>query len=286
MKITKAIISAAGSDQRKLPLQTLIDRDRKKKTVLEILIDEISSAGVNEIGVVIPPGDKGHFEQALGDEYDNIEFIPQVNPNGYGHSLLAARQFVDNEPFLHLVGDHLYINRSGENIAQRVIETADRHNCPVSAVQPTRESSIINFGTVGGVRLQGQNHLYQISRVMEKPTPTYAEQHLMISGMHTGYYLCFFGMHVFTPQLLEILQLNADKAPGEKLGLSESLNELAKHSKYLALEMDSIRYDLGQDYGLLKAQLALSLSGKDRDLVLSELMQFFIEREKLKNEGY
>ena len=40
MKITKALITAAGPDQRKLPLQTLIDRDRTQKTVLEILINE------------------------------------------------------------------------------------------------------------------------------------------------------------------------------------------------------------------------------------------------------
>ena len=68
------------------------------------------------------------------------------------------------------------------------------------------------------------------------------------------------------------------------LGLSESLNDLARHSKYLALEMNNQRFDIGQDYGLLKAQLATALSGKDRDLILTELMQFFIEKEEIKNQ--
>ena len=49
MKITKALITAAGPDQRKLPLQTLIDRDRTQRTVLEILINEIKTADINDI---------------------------------------------------------------------------------------------------------------------------------------------------------------------------------------------------------------------------------------------
>ena len=65
MKITKALITAAGPDQRKLPLQTLIDRDRTQKTVLEILINEIRTAGIDEIGIVIQPEDEKSFEQVL-----------------------------------------------------------------------------------------------------------------------------------------------------------------------------------------------------------------------------
>mgnify|MGYP004701614233 CR=1 FL=1 len=49
MKITKALITAACTYQRKLPLQTLIDRDRKQRTVLEILINEIKTADINDI---------------------------------------------------------------------------------------------------------------------------------------------------------------------------------------------------------------------------------------------
>jgi len=286
MKVTKALISAAGPDQRKLPLQTLIDRDRKKKTVLEILIDEISSAGINEIAVVVHPGDQNNFKQAVGPDYSNVVFIPQTNPNGYGYSLLAAEQFIGSEPFLHLVGDHLYINKQNENMAQRVIDAAMKNKCPVSAVQPTRENSIIHFGTIGGIRLQGQNDLYQITRVREKPTPTFAEQHLMISGLHMGYYLCFSGMHVFTPFLFDLLRQRASEFPGQKLGLSESLEDMALHTKYLAVELENLRYDIGEDYGLLKAQLALSLSGRDRDFILNELLQFFIEKEKFKNNSY
>lgn len=287
MKITKALITAAGPDQRKLPLQTLIDRDRTKKTVLEILINEIRTAGIHEIGIVIQPEDEKSFEQALGlTVNDGIHFIHQPkNKPGYGHALLSGASFLNNEPFLHLVGDHLYVSRQGENIASQLIKMAEKHNCPVSAVQPTRENLIGNYGTVKAIRLQGEPELFQIKKVTEKPTPTFAEQHLMVPGLRAGYYLCFFGMHVFSPLLMDLLQKQAAEFPKQKLELSAALDELANRSKYLAIEKNEPRYDIGLDYGLLKAQLALSLSGKDRDMLLAELLQFFVEKDLNSKKG-
>ena len=89
MKIKKAIITAAGPDQRKLPLQTLIDRDRVQKTVLEILINEILSAGVDEIGIVIQAEDEKSFNQVLEhSSYSSVKFIHQNQKPGYGQALL------------------------------------------------------------------------------------------------------------------------------------------------------------------------------------------------------
>jgi UTP--glucose-1-phosphate uridylyltransferase len=286
MKITKALITAAGPDQRKLPLQTLIDRDRKQRTVLEILINEIKTAGIDDIGIVIQPEDEKSFKQVLdSDSYSSVQFIHQTNKPGYGYALLSAEKFLNDEPFLHLVGDHLYVNKSGQNVAKELIEMAEKHKCSISTVQSTRENNIGNYGTVKAERLQGEPNLFQITKVHEKPTPTYAEQHLMVPGLRAGYYLCFYGMHVFTPLLLELLIKQAVNFPDKKLGLSESLDELSKRSRYLALEKNDSRYDIGLDYGLLKAQLALSLSGKDRDYVLTELLQFFVEKDLNKNCG-
>jgi UTP--glucose-1-phosphate uridylyltransferase len=94
MKITKALITAAGPDQRKLPLQTLIDRDRTQRTVLEILINEIKSAGIDDIGIVIQPEDEKSFEQVLdSSSYSSVRFIHQNNKPGYGQALLSAETF-------------------------------------------------------------------------------------------------------------------------------------------------------------------------------------------------
>jgi len=57
--------------------------------------------------------------------------------------------------------------------------------------------------------------------------------------------------------------------------LTDALNELAQKEQYLALEKNDWRFDMGARYGLLKAQLALALSGTDRDQVMYELLEFF-----------
>ena len=61
------------------------------------------------------------------------------------------------------------------------------------------------FGAVAGRRVAGRSDLYRVDTVIEKPTPTEAEQRLLVPGLRAGYYLCFFGMHVLTPRVMEIL---------------------------------------------------------------------------------
>ena len=53
MKIQKAVITAAGRNQHHLPLQTLVDRDGFPRSALNLLIEEITSAGIKDIGIVI-----------------------------------------------------------------------------------------------------------------------------------------------------------------------------------------------------------------------------------------
>jgi len=77
---------------------------------------------------------------------------------------------------------------------------------------------------------------------------------------------------------MSILEQNLTNALGNKIGLSEALNELAQREQYLALEKNDWRFDVGTRYGLLKAQLALALNGSDRDEVMSELLEFFAMR--------
>jgi len=274
MQIRKALITTAGIDQRKLPVQTLVDREGNRRTVLEILVEEIRQAGIEEIGVVIHPGDINVYSELVaGDK--QIYFIEQDKQLGYGYAVLCGASFIGDEYFLHLVGDHLYVNRTNVLCANHLTEIAKQNKCSVSAVTSTRENLIPNFGTIGGKRVPSTNNLYIIDKVIEKPTPTIAEQKLIIPGLRAGHYLCFFGMHVLSPNLMSILEQNLKRANGNKIGLSEALNELAQKEQYLALEKNDLRFDIGARYGLLKAQLALALSGTDRDQVMTELLDFF-----------
>ena len=133
------------------------------------------------------------------------------------------------------------------------------------------------FGTVGG-RCHAGHQTCRIDTVLEKPTPTLAEQELIVPGIRAGHYLCFFGMHVLTPMVLELLKEKLEE-PDTRPTLSEALNQLAQREKYLALVMQDNRYDVGIKYGLLTAQLDVALNGQDRDEVLNRLLTLLAQRE-------
>ena len=284
MQIRKALITAAGEDQYKLAIQSLVDVNGIRKTILEILIEECRLAGIEEIGIVIHPSDLEVYSNIVNED-KRVHFIQQTKNLGYGYAVLCGESFIGNEHFLHLVGDHLYVNRNEKPCARHLVEIAVQNKCSVSSVISTRENQIPNYGTIGGKRIPATNDLYLIDKVIEKPTPTLAEQKLIISGLRSGHYLCFFGMHVLSPLIMKILSKNHHNSGGNKFGLSEALNELAQKEQYLALEKDDWRFDIGSRYGLFKAQLALALSGNDREEVMSELLEFFAMRNITKRRS-
>jgi UTP--glucose-1-phosphate uridylyltransferase len=279
--IKKAIITAAGKTQRTLPLQSLVDRDGITKTALQIIIEEILQAGVEEIGVVVCPGDQAAFATAAGAQARRIQFIEQNAPLGYGHAVSCARDFAGKAPFLLLVGDHLYLSGTSRRCAQQLVEIAATENCSVSAVQATHESKLPFYGAVGGRLMAGRKGLFEIAEVLEKPTPTEAEQRLIVPGLRAGHYLCFFGMHVLTPAVMDLLADEVARRDREGgIHLSTALAKLAARERYLASVLQGRRYDIGVKYGLLTAQLALALDGQDRDEVLSGLVELLAARVK------
>lgn len=280
MRVSRAVITAASRKQRGLALQSLIDSDGVEKTVLAIIIEETLRAGIEDICLVVCPGDEEAYEEAAGTHAGRLTFVQQVEPRGYGHAIYCAHKFTGAAPFLHLVGDHLYVGESGKGCAQRLVEVAEAQECAVSAVQPSHESLLPYYGCVGGKRVRGSEGLYQVETIREKPTPTEAEQFLNVPGLRAGYYLCFFGMHVLTPAVMALLERRiAEAGDFDQVDLSGSLGELAGRERYLALESSGHRYDVGVPYGMLMAQLALALSGSDRDLVLAKLVELLARRE-------
>jgi UTP--glucose-1-phosphate uridylyltransferase len=278
MLIRKAVITVAGRTQRRLPFQNFIDRDGREKSVLAILLEEAASAGVESIGVVAIPTDIPAMESTARDFPTRVGFIAQEDSRGYGHAVWCARDFTAGEPFLHLVGDHLFLSLSPRCCTEQIVALAQAENCSVSAVQSTREGLLSHFGAVGGARVTGRDSLYRIDTVIEKPTPTEAEQRLIVPGLRAGHYLCFFGLHVLTPAVMSILDEQL-AASAEPVSLSPALAELARRERYLAATLAARRYDLGGRYGLLTAQMALALAGHDREAVLATLLELLAQRE-------
>lgn len=279
MEIKRAVITAAGRHQSTLPLQTLVDRHGQTRTALAILLEEITHAGITEVAVVVPPNAQAAFSAAAGPEGQRLTFVEQTEPLGYGHAVWCARSFTGNQPFLLLVGDHLYVSGQDKSCAQQLLEVAAAEKCPLSAVQATHESKLPYYGAVGGKRVSGRRGLYEVTEVLEKPTPTEAEQKLIVPGLRAGHYLCFFGMHVLTPTVMELLGGLVEKGAAP-VQLSAALAQLPGRERYLACELAGRRYDIGVKYGLLTAQLALALEGDDREEVLAMLVELLAQRSR------
>lgn len=268
MQVRKAVITAASPASRRLPLQTLVDTDGESRTVLDILIREVAAAQIEHVCVIVHPGDESAYEEAVRCTGASVVFIPQHDPLGYADAILRAKDFIAGEPFLHLVGDHLY---AGGRCAEALARIAAAEECAVSAVRATHESLLSAFGVVGGQPESGKPGIWRVDSVFEKPTPTAAEQKLIVAGLRAGHYLAFFGMHVLTPGILPLLEELVSSSPGASL--SEALAVLARKERYLAMQVPAERYDLGSRYGLLTSQLALALNGTHRGEVLSMLVQ-------------
>lgn len=274
MNVTKAVITSANPADKHLPLQTLIDSKGETRTALQILLGEVFGAGLESAAIVIPPGEAERYELAAGPHAERLSFIEQKEPLGYGHAVSLAADFVGPDPFLLLVGDHLFRTLGDSSCVQQIITLAKEENATISGVQPTHESQLHLYGTVAAALRAGTQNTYEISSIYEKPTPTLAEQELIVAGLRSGHYLCFFGMHVLPAKAIEHLQgLLKSASPGEQIGLTETLNHLAESGEYLALRMNGQRFNLGERYGLLRAQLALSLAGPHRDEVMATIIE-------------
>jgi len=230
-------------------------------------------AGIERVGIVLAPGDRDAYEAVLAPYSSHLVYLEQKAALGYGHAVLCGREFVHGERFLLQVCDHLYVSRADKSCTKQLLELGEEENCSLSAVQATHESQLCFYGTVSGSLVPGRQGLYQIENVIEKPTPTVAEQHCVVPGLRSGHYLCFFGMHLLSPSVFDLLTEALEEGPEARPGLSPSLAKLAQREKYLAAEIAGRRADLEAPFGLLRAQIALGLHGSSRDEVLAVLAE-------------
>ena len=309
MRIKKAVITAAARGERLYPVADtiqkamlpVVDIDGLHKPVIQIIIEEAFASGIEEICIVCAPGDGQRYIDAFTSLRDNlvksfksvdwakeeaekihqllsrIQFAEQQEARGYGHAVYCAKEFVNNEPFLLLLGDYLYVSYlSQKRCAAQLIDLATKEACSVSAVNPTIEHQIHRYGTLTGKHLPNSEGIYQIEKLIEKPSLSTAELELQTPGLRAGYYLCFFGIHVFTPLVFELLEKEIKK-DGANILLTPVLQNLAVTEKYLALEVKGKRYDLSRKHGLLRAQIALGLAGDAHDETLTTIVELLAE---------
>ncbi len=316
MQVRKAVITAAGRGVRLFPaadtvqkaMLPLVDRDGLSKPVIQIIAEEALESGIQEICVVCGPGDEAAYVEQftrlkenlieayrgvdwarvqaskVDDLLKRLHFAPQKDALGYGHAVSCARDFVGEEPFLLLLGDHLYLSHTpGVRCAGQLIALASQQHCAVAAVQATREHLIGRYGTLSGKRLHDLPGAYQIEKIIEKPSVSRAELELQTPGLRAGHYLCFFGMHVLPHRIFDLL--GGDGRGNGEYQLTPALQELARQEKYLAIEIEGIRYDIGAQFGVLQAQLALGLASPLRDEMLMTVTDLLAETMQHRTEG-
>jgi UTP--glucose-1-phosphate uridylyltransferase len=256
-----------------LPLQHVTVGDGSTKRVAALQIEELLAAGVSEVALVLRSGSRTFSE--LREQFGNaLVSIEQSEPRGFGDAVLCAEEWIGGEPFIVQVCDHVFVTDADASCTRQLVDVAAAEGCAVSGVQANSESQLPYFGAIGGARVKGSARLYSVATILEKPTPTVAEERCIIPGLRQGTYLQLFGTHALTPGVFELLRAQQRAlAPGAKLGLTEALAVLAGREKYLALEVNGQRVDLESPFGLLRAELALALNGSRRDEVLRLILE-------------
>jgi UTP--glucose-1-phosphate uridylyltransferase len=300
-KVRKAVITAAGRGTRQYPASTavakemfpLVDRDGLTKPVIQIIGEEAIESGIEEICIITQPGEEPLYRdyfRRLDDEMvksfrgkdwaileseklaafgERLHFAEQASPEGFGHAVYQAKKFAGDEPFLLMLGDHVYVSATKERCARQIVSTFEEFNLDAAtAVQPTMERDLHGFGTIRGETIDANRGIYRAELIIEKPSIEVAREKLATPGLPAGNYLSHFGQHVFSPRIfdsLEYLIKNDLREKGE-IQLTAAQEHLREHSdgKYWVAITQGQRYDTGIPYGLMETQLALALNGIHR----------------------
>jgi UTP--glucose-1-phosphate uridylyltransferase len=299
-KVRKAVITAAGRGTRQYPASTavqkemfpLVDRDGLTKPVIQIIGEECIDSGIEEICIITQPGEEKQYREyfkrldgemvkafrgkdwaileseKLGAFGDRLHFAEQHSPEGFGHAVYQAKDFVGSDPFLLLLGDHVYISDVKDRCARQLIKVYEQYMLEaMTGVQPTMERQLHLFGTIKGAPIEPAKGIYKAELIIEKPSIEVAREKLASPGLPAGNYLAHFGMHVFSPRIfdsLEYLIKNNLREKGE-IQLTAAQEHLRQQTdKYWCLITQGQRYDTGIPYGLMETQLALALNGVHR----------------------
>lgn len=234
-KVRKAVIPAAGFGTRLFPatkvvkkeLFPIIDQDGRAKPVILAIVEEAMRAGIAEVGIVVQPDDQEIFtdlfknppnpelfaklspqnqqySQYLQDLGSKITILTQAEQEGYGHAVFCAKDWVQDEPFLLMLGDHVYASNTEKSCTRQIIDVYEQVNHSVIGLTTMPAEIIHKAGCVTGV-WQELNSLLSLTQIYEKPTVEYARQYLRVEGMATDEFLCIFGLYLLTPQIFDFL---------------------------------------------------------------------------------
>ena len=286
-KVRKALIPAAGFGTRLFPaskatkkeLFPVVDRDGIAKPAILYIVEEAIQAGIEEVIIVVQQDDLDDFHSFFNDQISienynklprhfqeyarrildlgkRVTFVIQQNQEGFGHAVYCAREAIGDEPFLLMLGDHLYRSTGEISCAQQLINAYNQHGANILGLRRTPEDQIANVGTIAGVWVEDER-LLNVTEFAEKPTVDYARTNLRIPGLPADEYMTVFGLYIIKPRLFESLEEHIKHNVRERgeFQLTSALDRLRREEGFYGLVMDGKRYDIGlPDYYLATLQ--------------------------------
>jgi len=292
--VRKAVIPAAGHGTRLYPatkavkkeLFPIVDRDGIVKPAIQRIVEEAVGAGIEQVCLIVQREDRelfeGYFSGTLRPDLEqavakmptakkqsddlarlarNISYVTQEVQEGFGHAVYCARDWVGDEPFLLMLGDHLCVSRHSIPCASRLVALLNRYDKSILAVKRTPEADVLSFGTIRGVSYEDEPGVFDVLEIKEKPTMAYAREYLRTDGLPVGEYLCLFGQYLLFPAIFDFIKFHIDKNIREngEIQLTNALELMRKESGGLyAYETEDERYDIGKPHGFVKAVAAFS----------------------------
>jgi UTP-glucose-1-phosphate uridylyltransferase/mevalonate kinase len=277
-KVRKAVIPAAGFGTRLFPaskaakkeLFPIVDRDGIAKPAILLIVEEALNAGLDEVIIIVQEHDLPDFQSFFNvqvsienynklprhfqdyarrilDMGQRVKFVVQRAQEGLGHAVYTTRELVGEEPFLLMLGDHIYRPEGERSCAQQVIDAFNLHGVSVLGLRRTPEDQIANFGTATGFWMEENANLLNITEFAEKPTVAYARAHLRVAGLPEDEYLTVFGQYVIKPQLFAYLEEHIRHNVRERgeFQLTSALDQLRQEDGFLGLIIEGRRFDIG-----------------------------------------
>jgi UTP--glucose-1-phosphate uridylyltransferase len=278
--VRKAVIPIAGLGTRHFPashavkkeLFPVVGPDGIARALLHYHLLELDAAGIEEICIIIQPGedelvraylrgpDSNYLKRlekypALLREAEQmkkfagcITFAVQRQQEGYGHAVYQTKNFAGGEFVLLGLGDHLFRGKPVSPYRELAQMKTVSNGHSVSAVNRISAGELKGYGTIAGQRRAENPRLIDVSLIIEKPDAATAREKLRVDGLPAETWLGWFGLHLLAPSIYEILEemiRNNVRDHGE-FQLTRAQEIQRQREGYLALEMTTAeRFDFG-----------------------------------------
>lgn len=274
MKVTKAVIPAAGLGTRFLPATKACPKEMLPivdKPTIQYIIEEALASGITDILII-----SGRTKRAIEDHFDrspelefnleehgktellkivkdiadiNLHYVRQKEPKGLGHAILCAKAFVGNEPFAVLLGDDVVYNDEYPCLKQ-LIDVYDATGGSVLGCQTVPKEKVSSYGIVASAPTDAER-IFRVNDMVEKPAIEEAPSQLAV-----------LGRYVINPGIFQILE-NTKPGKGGEIQLTDALKVLARMEKMYAYDFMGRRYDVGDKQGYLEATVEYALRRPD-----------------------